>query len=39
LPTAKAAAEQGLQKPYQPPAGKDQDQDSKPDKDQDDQSN
>lgn len=33
LPTAKAAAEQGLQKPYQPPAGKDKDQDDATDKD------
>jgi hypothetical protein len=36
LPTAKAAAEQGLQKPYQPPAGKDKDQGSATDKDKDD---
>lgn len=36
LPTAKAAAEQGLQKPYQPPADKVKDQSSATDKDKDD---
>jgi hypothetical protein len=40
LPTAKAAAEQGLQKPYQAPAGaKDKDKDDTTDSDKDDQSN
>jgi hypothetical protein len=43
LPAAKAAAEQGLQKPYAPPAGakdaKDKDKDTATDNDKDDQSN
>jgi hypothetical protein len=42
LPVAKAAAEQGLQKPYAPPAGAkdvDKDKDTTTDNDKDDQSN